>query len=207
MENEKIEIPAPPSTEDLTDIGGLPIYQMKSHPRGMGVIINNKVFTCRHLNNREGTDKDAVALQQLFTHLGFYTNRYNNLTGTQIKHRLKEVAAIDHKKFDCLLIAILTHGIKGKIYGTDGELIPVEDLTELFSGIQCASLIGKPKIFLLQACRGERFDRGVEHDMIDGGGDEGKANEEQLDSVKVKTFEEADETDSGYTGLFIIEVF
>ena len=209
VENETVEVPPPPSTEDLTDARGLPNYQMTANPRGVAVVINNKIFTCG-MKNREGTDKDAAALQRLFTHLGFFTNRYNDLTGTQIRRTFNELASIDHKKFDCLLIAVLTHGIKGKLYGTDGELIPVEDLTKLFNGYRCPSLIGKPKIFLLQACRGGNFDYGVDHDMTDGDDDNAmeflaKASEEQFESVKAKTFEdEVEETDSGYTGLCII---
>lgn len=207
VENESIVVPDPPS-EDLTDARGLPSYQMTSKPRGIGLIINNKIFTCG-MKNREGTDKDAAALQRLFTHLGFYTNRYNDLTGSQLRRAFNDVAAIDHKNFDCLLVAILTHGIKGKLYGTDGELIPVEDLTKLFNGYRCPSLIGKPKIFLLQACRGGNFDYGVEHDMIDGDDskdiDYVKAFEEQFASVEAKAFkEEADETDSGYTGRYVV---
>lgn len=202
--NETFEVPDPPSSDDLTDAHSLPSYQMKSQPRGLGIIVNNKVFTCG-MKNREGTDKDATALQRLFTHLGFHTNRYNDLNGTQFRRIFNDAAAVDHKKFDCLMVAILTHGIKGKLYATDGELIPVEELTKLFNGYRCPSLIGKPKIFLLQACRGGSFDYGVEHDMTDAAEDKdidyAKASEEQFDSIKAKTFEEeVEETDSGYTG-------
>lgn len=139
------------------------------------------------MNEREGTDSDAVALQQLFTYFGFYTSRYNNLTSSQMRRLFKDVAAKDHTNFDCLLVAVLTHGTKGKLYGTDGKLVPVEEITELFSGNKCPSLTGKPKIFLLQACRGERKDKGVKYDMIDG-------SDETADES------DDDETDSGYTG-------
>jgi hypothetical protein len=61
--------------------------------------------------------------------------------------KLREVAALDHSKFDCLAVAILSHGINGKLYSTDGDLIPVEDVTKYFDGINCPRLIGKPKVF------------------------------------------------------------
>jgi len=207
VENESYVVPDLASQYLIDSRGSLLSYTMTSKPRGIGLIINNKIFTGTSLLNRKGTDKDAAALQRLFTYLGFYTNRYDNLTGSQLRSTFEEVAGIDHKKFDCLLVAILTHGERGKLYGTDGELIPVEDLTNLFSGYQCPSLIGKPKIFLLQACRGRKIDYGVEHDMTDGDDgkdiDYAKANEEQYVSIKAKIFnEEADETDSGYTGRY-----
>ena len=185
-ENED-QLPSLPLVKDLTDAGGLPSYQMKSNPQGFGIIINNKMFTCG-LRNRESTDKDATALQRLFTHLGFYTHRYNDLTGNQLRRVFNDAAAIDYKKLDCLMVAILTHGIKGKLYGTDGELIPVKDITKLFNGYRCPSLIGKPKIFLLQVSRGENYDYGVEFST----GDDSSINtnsqkitdKEQCDTVK-----------------------
>lgn len=53
---------------------------------------------------------------------------------------------LDHSQFDCIIIAVLTHGISGKLYSTDGDLIPVEDLTKYFDGLHCPDLIGKPKV-------------------------------------------------------------
>ena len=155
--NEMVTVPDQSSANDITDANGLPCYQMKSNPQGIGVIINNKTFSGRlaDYGPRTGTDIDAAALQKLFTHLGFYTNRYNDLTASQMRQTLKTVSDIDHTMFDCLLVAILTHGDDGKLYGTDSESIPVEDLTKLFYNNQCPSLVGKPKIFFLQACRGK----------------------------------------------------
>lgn len=186
--NHAASPPSSTSSEDFTDACVFLSYQMKSYPRGICTIINNKVF--RNMNEREGTDADATALQQLFTHFGFYTSRYNNLTGNQMRRLFKDIASKDHSKFDCLLVAVLTHGTKGKLYGTDGKLVPVEEITELFSGDKCPSLTGKPKIFLLQACRGERKDKGVKYDMTDGS-DPQSVNEADMDD---------DETDSAYTG-------
>ena len=39
------------------------------------------------------------------------------------------MADLNHSKFDCLIVAVLTHGINGKLYSTDGDLIAVEDIT------------------------------------------------------------------------------
>lgn len=173
------------SSEDFTDGCISQSYQMKSYPRGICTIVNNKLFG--NMDKREGTDADAAALQ-LFTYFGFYTSRYNNLTGSQMRRLFKDIAGKDHTEFDCCLVAILTHGTKGKLYGSDGKLVPVEEITDLFSGNNCPSLVGKPKIFLLQACRGERKDKGVKYDLIDG------------DDVADQNESDEDETDSGYTG-------
>ena len=62
------------------------------HATYTGVIINNKHFTCG-MKDRVGTDRDADALQRLFAHLGFYTNRYDDLKGKDMKKRLRVGAA------------------------------------------------------------------------------------------------------------------
>ena len=188
--NQEAIPPSSTSSEDFTDACVFLSYQMKSYPRGICTIINNKFFS--NMNEREGTDADAAALQQLFTHFGFYTSRYNNLTGNQMRRLFKETAAKDHTKFDCLVVAVLTHGTKGKLYGTDGRLVPVEEITELFTGNKCPTLAGKPKVFLLQACRGERKDKGVKYDMTDGN-----------DDHNIAEVESEDETDSAYTGKLL----
>lgn len=151
-------------TPDVTDTSGFPVYRMKAKPRGIGVIINNRIFTC-DMPVRNGTDRDALALEKLFTHLGFCTNRYDNLKAAQMEKRLQEVAGLNHREYDCLMVAILTHGQQGKLYGTDKTIL-ISQLLNLFDGKGCPTLIGKPKVFLIQSCRGDDFDRGV--NMIDG---------------------------------------
>jgi caspase 7 len=55
----------------------------------------------------------------------------------------------------------MTHGKRdGKIFAADGEFM-VQDLWENFIGDKCPSLIGKPKLFFVQACRGSMTDPGV----------------------------------------------
>ena len=161
--SERISGLPPP---DATDADGLPIYKMKENPWGIAIIINNRNFTCGP-PERIGTDKDAEALVQLFTYLRFFTNRYDNLTVAEMERKLKEVAKLNHQRFDCLMVAILTHGLEGELYGTD-DTIPTARLLYLLDDKKCPTLVGKPKIFFLQACRGEAKDHGT---IIIGGMD------------------------------------
>jgi len=52
------------------------------------------------------------------------------------------------------VLCILSHGEKGAVYGTDGKLVTIEQLEELFDGHCCNQLAGRPKLFLIQACQG-----------------------------------------------------
>ena len=62
------------------------------------------------LGDRNGRCSCFGEIVHMHTLIGFYTNRYNDLTGSEMKSTLKDVAAIDYKYYDCLLVAILTHG-------------------------------------------------------------------------------------------------
>ena len=63
------------------------------------------------------------------------------------------------EKFSCLMVFILTHGSPdGKLKGQDFSDTTVEELAEIFNSEQCKELQKKPKMFFIQACRGENVD-------------------------------------------------
>ncbi|XP_077866408.1 caspase-2-like [Saccoglossus kowalevskii] len=142
------------------------VYRMKSKPRGLAFILNNKTFT-NGMKKREGSDIDCRNLHHVFKQLGFEVHIKDDLIGKEIHRALDKFAEIDHTSYDCCVIALLSHGVNGAIYSTDGELLKVEDITSKFNGANCPSLRRKPKLFFIQACRGESFDRG--YDAMDAG--------------------------------------
>ena len=50
--------------------------------------------------------------------------------------------------------ATLGYLLAGVVKGIDGKPVIVEDLKEYFHGDNCPTLMGKPKVFLIQACQG-----------------------------------------------------
>ena len=71
------------------------------------------------------------------------------------------VSKKDHSNNDCLLVTVMTHGTNnGKIAAADKEYL-LKELWENFLGDNCESLIGKPKLFFIDACRGDLTDPGV----------------------------------------------
>jgi len=63
----------------------------------------------------------------------------------------------DHSTYDSAVIVILSHGRNGKIYGTDCREIPIENIVASLDTAHCPDLAGKPKIFIIQACRGGTY--------------------------------------------------
>lgn len=62
------------------------------------------------------------------------------------------MANADHKKFGCFLCIISSHGTASKVYGSDGYDVILGLHMKMFKADLCHDLVGKPKIFLVQAC-------------------------------------------------------
>ncbi|NWZ33118.1 CASP8 protein, partial [Brachypodius atriceps] len=129
------------------------IYKMKNNPHGYCLILNNHIFK-NPCHNREGTLQDGEAVKRVFKWLQFETVEYMNLEGTEMYNTVKEYSRKDHRNMDCFVCFIFSHGEKDKIKGVDDECVNIEDLVNCFTGINCPSLAGKPKVFFIQACQG-----------------------------------------------------
>lgn len=133
---------------------------------GQCIIINNKNFDrSTGMSPRNGTDVDAGNALKVFSSLGYQVKVFNDQTVKQIRQVLFNASKEDHSQSASLVCVLLSHGDEGVFYGTDGH----EDLkifTGMFRGDRCKSLAGKPKLFFIQACRGNDLDGGVETDAV-----------------------------------------
>ncbi|XP_030043156.1 caspase-2 [Microcaecilia unicolor] len=143
-------------------------YPMTSQPRGHALLISNIHFQgCGDLDFRSGADVDQAALDRLFSHLGYRVTVRNDLTVQEMQVELENFSHLpDHLHVDSCMVALLSHGVEGAVYGVDGKLLQLQDVFRLFDNASCRSLQNKPKMFFLQACRGDETDRGV--DQRDG---------------------------------------
>lgn len=136
-------------------------YDMRPTCRRKCVIFNNKIFEPHtRLSERRGTDLDASNLKTLFGTLGFDILTHENLPARDMLYELDKLGKEDYSDSDCFVCCILTHGDMDVLYGKDSKF-PVDNIFEPFRGDVCPSLVGKPKLFFIQACRGDRLDEGV----------------------------------------------
>ncbi|KAK6487274.1 caspase-7-like [Huso huso] len=143
-----------------------PAFQYKMNYKRLGkcIIINNKNFHVQTgMKVRNGTDRDAGELFKCFKTLGFEVCIYNDQTCQNMERLLRDASEEDHSDSSCFACILLSHGEEGMIYGTDGAM-PIKTMTSLFRGDMCKSLVGKPKLFFIQACRGSEFDNGIQSD-------------------------------------------
>ena len=77
------------------------------------------------------------------------------MTGEEMAEKLRNVAARDHKKYDCFVCCILSHGVRDAVCGVDGVELLYKNLISPFKPNWCRGLTGKPKLFFIQACQGQ----------------------------------------------------
>ncbi|XP_053732752.1 caspase-like [Synchiropus splendidus] len=132
----------------------LPSYSMKSEKRGTCLIINNENF--RSMKKREGTMMDEECVFAVFEWLNFEVKVHRDCDRRTILSIIKETAAEDHSQVDSLVCMVFSHGDEGRVFGVDGRAVMLQELTAPFTGSKCPSLAGKPKMFFIQACQGEK---------------------------------------------------
>ncbi|KAK0058948.1 caspase-3, partial [Biomphalaria pfeifferi] len=159
-------------------------YSFTSSKRGLAVIINNEVFhDPKQFEKRSGTERDAAALEETLTGIGFDVLMENNLTSTQMTCVLTS-AAIDyeHADADCFVCVVMSHGDvmwferggtfnkkmerNDVIFGVDGLPVKTKFIIDTFNNWNCPSLKDKPRLFFFQACRGEKLDHGTEIPLL-----------------------------------------
>ena len=137
-----------------------PCYPMTSRPRGICLIINNLVFNDKNTPDRYGAERDEAALHQLFgDELGFDVHVENDLQKSEMLQVAVEFAAEDHCEYSVFVCFLMSHGGEcGTLEGVGGRTIRIDDITAEFTSSRCPSLANKPKLFIIQACRGTSED-------------------------------------------------
>ncbi|XP_042639009.1 caspase-2 [Orycteropus afer afer] len=145
-------------------------YRMEARTRGLALVLSNVRFTGeKDLEFRSGGSVDHSTLVTLFTLLGYNVHVLHDQTAQEMQEKLQSFAQLPaHRLTDSCIVALLSHGIEGAIYGVDGKLLQLQEVFRLFNNASCPNLQNKPKMFFVQACRGDETDLGV--DQQDGKG-------------------------------------
>lgn len=130
-------------------------YEINRNPHGYCIIINNLKFKDKNVPDRHGASKDEDSLQKLFTDLKFRVVIERDLNKHEIERVAEKFAKRDHREFGALFFILMSHGgNRDCILGVKGRRTSVENLMVEFQARNCSSLKGKPKVFIIQTCRG-----------------------------------------------------
>uniref|UniRef100_A0A3Q4G0M9 Caspase-2 n=1 Tax=Neolamprologus brichardi TaxID=32507 RepID=A0A3Q4G0M9_NEOBR len=165
-----INTPVLPCTPDFYLSRCQQSYRLRSSPRGFGLVISNVTFdpcAAPDLDPRKGGEVDDEVLRKVFTELDYIVAVHRDLTAQGMRTCIENFSRRpEHRTVDSCVVCLLSHGVEGAVYGTDGKLLQLDWVFEAFDNAHCPLLQNKPKMFFIQACRGEEMDCGVE--QIDG---------------------------------------
>ncbi|XP_047450702.1 uncharacterized protein LOC125013841 [Mugil cephalus] len=128
----------------------------------VALLIININFANRSLT-REGADKDEENMERLLKTLGYEVVKFKDLTGQGIDDALRNFSKNPKlKDTDSVFVVIMSHGKRGLILGVNyddkhakKDEFPVDNIYKYLDSKTCPALLNKPKIIIIQACRGE----------------------------------------------------
>ncbi|XP_062948691.1 caspase-1 [Cynocephalus volans] len=135
-----------------------PIMERSVRTR-LALIICNMEFD--NLPRRAGADVDIRDMKMLLEVLGYSVVVKENLSALDMDAELKTFAARpEHHTSDSTFVVLMSHGIRDGICGTKySEQVPdvlkVDTIFQILNTWHCRSLKDKPKVIIIQACRGE----------------------------------------------------
>ncbi|XP_037630615.1 caspase-1-like isoform X1 [Sebastes umbrosus] len=132
----------------------------KSIRNRVALLITNITFTDETLN-RNGAEKDEEDMEKLLRGLRYEVVKFTNLTGKEIDDAV--IWFSKHPKFretDSVVVVIMSHGKLGAVLGVNwtkeksDDVFPINNLYKHLGTENCPALLDKPKIIIIQACRG-----------------------------------------------------
>lgn len=131
------------------------------------IICNDKFENC-NLKERHGAEFDVNGMEKLLEGLGYKVLKRTNLKVEEMRDTMKQFAANqEHVTSDSTFIVFMSHGQRDVICGTDTQItlnknseeeannvLHVDEIFTTFNNVNCPGLRDKPKVIIIQACRG-----------------------------------------------------
>jgi caspase 6 len=139
---------------------GINKYKMDHRQRGIALVINIQKFdptpfAQKQLEERVWSIKDVESLRKTFEYLEFDFQLLEDLKANEIITTIQGIASIHEYRtdVDCFVCVVMSHGGQDKIMASDNKEVSFEEIMAPIKS--CKSLIGKPKLFFFQSCRGK----------------------------------------------------
>lgn len=135
----------------------------KSLKSRVALLITNIKFTNANMN-RKGAEKDEANMEKLLASLGYEVVKHTDLTAKAIDDaviKFSKHPKLEHT--DSVVVVVMSHGKLGTICGVDYKNtsgneppaeFPIDNIYKHLGSESCKALLDKPKIIIIQACRG-----------------------------------------------------
>ncbi|CAH0596894.1 unnamed protein product [Chrysodeixis includens] len=134
-------------------------YELEKFQKNALIIFNQETID-GHLP-RLGTEKDLESLQKTFGNLGFEVDPHTDLTKDEIFKKLQEFTERDFTDYGCVAVAVMTHGSNNGLLRAKDQQYSEIEIINMFKDYSKPTLVTKPKVIIIQACRGSKIMPGV----------------------------------------------
>ncbi|XP_061576339.1 caspase a-like [Cololabis saira] len=130
-----------------------------SQKNRVALLITNIRFSDARMN-RKGAEVDHENMERQLSSLGYEVVTYTDLTGEGMNKAFIRFAK--HPKLsetDSVVVVVMSHGKLGAVLGVnhsdmDCDEFPINNIYTHLGSENCPALLDKPKIIIIQACRG-----------------------------------------------------
>ncbi|MBN3288316.1 CASP1 protein, partial [Polyodon spathula] len=142
-----------------TEAGSIYKIEDKARRQRLALIINNIEFKKPEMR-RNGAQQDQEQMKKLLEELGYSVELHNNQSAQEMESTLILFSQREeHTKSDSTFVVLMSHGVRDGICGklSDNEktdILKTDKIFNIFNTKNCAGLRGKPKVIIIQACRG-----------------------------------------------------
>ena len=146
------------------------IYQPRERRTRRSLLICNTKF--KHLRQRDGAEVDVKEMTKLLEGLGYNVECHEDKTSQEMTTVMKKFADHkDHLTSDSTFLVFMSHGMSTGICGTKSngttDILSFNTIYENFNNKHCRALMGKPKVVIIQCCRGDNIGSVQIRDSID----------------------------------------
>ncbi|KAL5011948.1 hypothetical protein ScPMuIL_010499 [Solemya velum] len=139
--------------------------------------------------DRDGNADDVRRMRTFFEQtLNFEVDNWRNTSLSRLQNKLEKLMEkfTSTNDYYCFVCAIMSHGDENGILTQDYRHITLAAIMEYFNNAQIPSFGGRPRVYIVQACRGLRYQEGVATDS------EPYSEDRSLASVDIKVPKDSD---------------
>uniref|UniRef100_A0A1I8P4C0 Caspase family p20 domain-containing protein n=1 Tax=Stomoxys calcitrans TaxID=35570 RepID=A0A1I8P4C0_STOCA len=154
--------PTSPRPSFTSTASSMPTSKSKPSAKpGYAYIFNHVIFD--NAEERIGSSEDVKALVDTFEHFQMKVALIENAKVDKIRKTVEKIQAKDFSEHACLVIVILSHGNRYEAISAKDGHYSIDDHV-LFPILRNSTLNDKPKMFFVQACKGDMESTGYYRD-------------------------------------------
>uniref|UniRef100_A0A3B3SFR4 Caspase a n=1 Tax=Paramormyrops kingsleyae TaxID=1676925 RepID=A0A3B3SFR4_9TELE len=146
---------------DLIDLWGIYPPMEKAGRKRLALLINNIEFDRADMLRR-GAERDGERMEVLLRGLDYDVVHLKNKSAEDMNKEVKAFAQREeHRLSDSTFVVFMSHGKRDGIFGIhhkskeDSDVFNIDNIYNHLNTKSCKGLRDKPKIILIQACRGD----------------------------------------------------